>query len=61
MPTALDADDTLPVLARTLPLAATLLSSWEHEGHLLGEYAAKDADRMDARRVALLGMPSILA
>jgi hypothetical protein len=43
-------DRTTPLVARSFPLAAALLSAYAHEGTLIGEYAAQDAARMDDDR-----------
>jgi hypothetical protein len=45
MPTELKTDDSLPQTARRFPLAASLLSAWEHEGSLLGDIMGQDALR----------------
>jgi len=35
------------------PLAAALLSAWEHAGDILGEYSAQDVLRIDCHRMRL--------
>lgn len=45
MPTELKTDDSLPQTARRFPLAASLLSAWEHEGSPLGDIMGQDCVR----------------
>lgn len=59
MPTNLVTDDSLPALAARFPLAATLLSAWEHDGSLLGNLMLTDALHTILRRSSF-GIPTIL-
>lgn len=59
MPVSLIVDRTLPVIASRFPLAAALLSSWEHYGFLLGSLSEDDCWRIDEARTRL-GLPSAI-
>lgn len=52
-------DASLPLLAHTLTLTAALLSAWQHEGTILGEYSLQDALRMDTQRIRHMDIPSV--
>lgn len=53
VPTIVNFDHSLPVLSSRLPLAAALLSSWEHVGCIMEVTAKVDAERMNRHRVQL--------
>lgn len=59
MPPIYIINSALSGVATKLPLAAALLSSWDHSGLLLGQLMEEDAVRMDGARVSL-GLPSAL-
>ncbi len=61
MPTEIITDKTLPVIARKMPLAAALLSSWEHSSAgviAIGRMMVSDVARMEQARFEL-GIPSL--
>lgn len=48
----------LTLTGHTLTMTAALLSAWDNEGTILGEYSMQDALRMDSQRIRHLGLPS---